>query len=387
MIARSSEGEILELLANFPAVALVGPRQSGKTTLARAMAESTEDEWLHLDLERPSDLNKLEHAEYFFSANRHRRIALDEVQRAPWLFPLLRAEIDADRRPGRFLLLGSASPQLMNSVAESLAGRVVYYELSPLTLAEVHETVGFEQHWLRGGFPEPLQKSSAKLAQQWHRAFIISFIERDLPMLGLNTHSVDLFRLFSMLTHEQGQPENNSKLAAALGVSAPAVKRALDFMEHSYLIRRLPPWHSNAKKRLVKSPRLYLRDTGILHAWLNLGSVADVLSHPIAGFSFEAYAIAQITAHPALRQHRFYYYRTQDGAECDLLAVQNEQVDYAFEFKLSSMPNLARGTHEAIADLKPRWFYVVTPNGGEYPIGVRAMHIDINELDARLRNG
>ncbi|MEX2596609.1 MAG: ATP-binding protein [Salibacteraceae bacterium] len=367
MFKRVLESELRESMTESPAVGLLGPRQVGKTTLAKTIMLSYED-CLYLDLERPSDLSKLSNAEYFLANNRNKTIILDEVQRKPDLFPLLRSEIDAHPVPGRFVLLGSASPELIRTSAESLAGRIVYHQLSPLLLQEVAHQFSFEDHWLKGGFPEPLQKRNQKAGTKWFESFLSSYIERDLPAIGLNTTGVNLYRLFAMLAHEQGQPENDTKLSLALGVKSPTVKRALDYIEQAFLIRRLPAWFSNAKKRIVKSPRLYFTDSGLLHHLQNVDSFNDLLGNPNIGFSFEGYCINQITGNPNMSAYQFYYYRTQDGTECDLLAVKNNSIVAAFEFKLTSSPEVTKSMMNSITDLKPKHFFLVTPQSEVYEL-------------------
>lgn len=368
MFDRVFNTDLEESLKEFPAIGILGPRQVGKTTLAKSLISKRTKPTIYLDLERPSDIAKLQNAELFFTNNRDKCVILDEVQRMPELFPILRSEIDDHRIAGRFVLLGSASPELIRTSSESLAGRIIYHELSPFLFDEIKTESNIENHWLFGGFPEPFLKKDVKAKSRWFDSFIRSYIERDLPALGLNTSKVDLSRLLSMIAHEQGQPENNSKLAQSLGVKSPTIKNTIDFLEQAYLIRRIPAWFSNAKKRIVKSPRLYMRDTGILHHLLGIDSYNGLLSHPILGFSFEAYAISQIMGHPENKDYSFYYYRTQDGTECDLLAVKNDTIVAAFEFKMTSNPTISKGIRNAIQDLNPKNFYIVIPRAEKYQI-------------------
>lgn len=379
MITRESYSELKENLEEFPSIGILGPRQVGKTTLAKSLLQE-DSNYIYLDLERPSDLAKLQNAELFFELNRDKRIILDEVQRMPELFPLLRSEIDAYRGNGRFVLLGSASPDLLRTSSESLAGRIVYHELNPLSLRETQGIISPENLWLYGGFPEPALKSNKTSTWKWYSNFIRTYIERDLPMLGLNTTSIDLNRLFTMLAHEAGQQENDSKLALALGVKSPTIKNALNYLEQAFLIRRIPAWFSNAKKRVVKAPKLYFRDTGILHSNLGIETMPQLLGHPITGFSFETFAINSIISNPKYFGHQFYYYRTQDGTECDLIAVKNNEIIEGFEFKMSSNPTVTKSMKNAIEDLDLPRLTVVTPNSGNFPIDRKIQVKSINEL-------
>ncbi|GAB5539419.1 MAG: ATP-binding protein [Salibacteraceae bacterium] len=380
MIERLITSRILESIAEFPAIGILGARQVGKTTLAKSLIKTTEKEFVYLDLEKPSDAVKLNNAEYYFASNRDKCLILDEVQRKPELFPILRAEIDEHRIPGRFLLLGSASPELIRTSSESLAGRIEYHQLNPFIEEEIAKEYDKTSHWQFGGFPEVHFIAKAVTKNRWLDSFIQSYIERDLPLLGLNTTSVDLYRLLSMIAHSQGEPENDSNLANALGVKSPTIKRTIDFLEQSYLVHRLPAWFSNAKKRIVKSPRLYFSDTGILHRLLDINSHEQLLGHPILGKSFEAYCINQIIHHPDARGIQFYYYRTQDGTECDLVAVKNGHVLAGFEFKMKEQPTVTKSMQNSIEDLKPKEFYIVTPVNDLYQIRDNIWIMGIEQL-------
>ncbi|MEZ4722401.1 MAG: ATP-binding protein [Flavobacteriales bacterium] len=379
MFQREIAIHISESMREFPAIGIIGSRQVGKTTLAKSLAPSLQKEALYLDLERPSDLIKLSNAEYFLAQNRDKCLILDEVQRTPEIFPILRSEIDEHREPGRFILLGSASPALMRASSESLAGRIDYFELPPLLYSEVIEEVSMEEHWLFGGYPEPLQKKGSARTR-WHEAFLRSYIERDLPQLGLNTSSIDLRRLLTMLAYEQGYMENDSKLAVALGVKSPTVKRTIDFIEEAFLIHRVPAWFTNAKKRIVKSPKIYFSDSGLYHHLLGITDYDSLLSHPSAGFSFEGYVINQIIHDPKLAGFEFYHYRTQDGTECDLIAVKNGKVKYGFEVKLGSIQSLTKSTLNSMMDLQPEKLFLVTPNSSSSEIQPRIFMTNPAEL-------
>ena len=294
MINRRILPDIERSLAEFPAMALLGPRQAGKTTLARVVAGAHPDS-LFLDLERPSDLAKLADPELFLSRQAGRLVVLDEIQRQPELFAVLRVLIDEQRRPGRFLLLGSASPQLLNQASESLAGRIAFHELAPFDVSEIQPGLaGLRDFWLRGSFPPSWLAQSDAASFAWREAFIATHLERDIPAFGIRVPGATLRRFWQMLAHLHGQPWNASRLAASFGVSAPTVQHYLDILEATYMLRRLPPFQANLGKRLVKSPKVYLRDSGILHALLGIASIDDLAGHPIVGASWEGWALEQI---------------------------------------------------------------------------------------------
>ena len=268
---------VAEALAKFPVVALVGARQVGKTTLARVLQRETVGGSVYIDLERPTDLAKLEAPELYLEMHAHELVILDETQRMPDLFPLLRSLVDADRRNGRFLLLGSASPDLVRQSSESLAGRVVHLELSPLSLEEVGATMeNVWRLWQRGGFPRSFLAQTDADSLQWREAFIQTYLERDLPTLGVRIPSATLHRFWRMLAHSHGQLWNASKIAASLGISAPTARHYLDILQDTFVVRQLQPYHANLKKRLVKRPKAYLRDSGLLHALLQLETLEDL---------------------------------------------------------------------------------------------------------------
>ena len=370
---------MLKRLTIFPAVVLVGPRQVGKTSLTEAIRNQIGRPSLYLDLERRVDLAKLEDLEGLAERNLGQLIILDEIQRYPALFPELRSIIDRNRDPGRFLLLGSASPQLIKDSSESLAGRVAYLELGGLQLREVAELYDYRSHWFRGGFPDGLLAMDAESSSLWREAFITSYLERELPRLGLAVSPGVINRLWTLLAHSTAEVSNVSKLAAALEVSSATLKRYLDFLEQAYLIRRLQPYFPNVKKRLVKSPKLYLRDTGILHELLGIKTYEQLLSHPILGSSWETYIVEQIQV-LSPRGHQFYYYRTQNGAEMDLVITRGGQVQSVVEIKHNKSPRLTKGFYSAAEDLGADRRFVVAPvegvqrtKSGEWLIGPDAL--------------
>jgi len=366
-LLRSAEKDINQLSAQFPAVAIVGPRQVGKTSLARHLATLWPQPSVYLDLENPADLNKLNDPGLFLEPLHGQTVILDEVQRVPGLFPILRGLIDRHRVPKRFILLGSASPDLIRDASESLAGRIAYYELSPMAYTEVEHLTDYRTHWLRGGFPDSLLAKDEAESNRWRDNFIQTYLERDLPMLGLSANPVLTRRLWTMLAHLNGGLLNLESLGNSLGVSAPTVRRYLDFFESSYMIRRIQPWHVNIPKRLVKSPKIYIRDTGILHALLAISTFEQLQGYPALGSSWEAYIIQEIASMLPPR-HELCFYRTQDGTEADQVIVKAGVPDILIEIKYSTTPALTKSMHIAAADLQTRRNVIVAPVADNYPL-------------------
>ena len=371
MLPRYLEAAVAASLRRFPAVALVGARQTGKTTLARILLRRRRGRALLLDLERPSDLGKLAEPELYLQPLADRLVVLDEVQRAPGLFAVLRALIDARRRPGRFLLLGSASPDLLRQSAESLAGRVVTHELGPLALHEVGSQNG-ARLWLRGGFPGSYLARSEAASLAWRAAFVSTHLERDLPQLGIRVPAANVRRFWTMLAHAHGQLWNASRIGASLGLTVPTMRHYLDILSATFMVRELPPFHANLKKRLVKTPKVYLRDSGILHALLGLQSTDALLAHPASGASWEGWVIEQACA-LAGAGARASFYRTAAGAEIDLLLERPGKSMLAFEIKRSAAPRPTKGLIAAMGDLGLRKAYVVCPVRERYAL---ARHIE-----------
>lgn len=368
MIKRLLQKELTGLLKQFPAVAILGPRQVGKTTLARQLAAAKKDKAVYLDLEKAADRNRLSDAHSYLQSQQGKCMILDEVQLMPELFSVLRPVIDEFRKPGRFILLGSASPALVKGVSESLAGRMVYTELAPVTLTELPRNISRQQHWFRGGFPEALLAKTDAASRQWMNSFIRSYVERDMEILfGVNFSKATMQRLWAMLAHTSGNVWNAETYARSLGVTAPTILRYLDYLEAGYMMRRLLPWFVNTKKRLVKSPKVYVRDTGVLHSLLSVASPDDLLSHPVAGASWEGYVVEQVAAGKSA-DLQLYYYRTQDGAECDMVLVKGIKVLACIEIKMSNAPAISRGFIHCIEDLKPKYKYIITPQSEEYII-------------------
>lgn len=366
MIQRQLQKEILRLMKQFPAVAILGARQVGKTTLAKEIAATQKRPTLYLDLENPLDARKLLDPYTFLTANKNCCIIIDEVQTIPTLFSVLRSVIDNDRRNGRFILLGSASPQLVKGVSESLAGRIAYRELAPINLLELPEKISKERHWLRGGFPTPLQVRTDKMATEWMSGFIRSYVERDLNMLfNISLTSNILTRLLSMLAHINGGTWNAEEIARSLGITAPTVNKYVDFLQGAFLVNKLSPFHTNSKKRLVKAPKIYIRDSGMLHQLSNVHSMISLRGHPVIGSSWEGYVVEQIQR---LKPHdvAMFYYRTQTGAECDIVLVRGVQAIAAIEVKLNNAPTISRGNLQSIIDLKTKKNFIVVPDVDDY---------------------
>ncbi|MEM9389766.1 MAG: ATP-binding protein [Bacteroidota bacterium] len=365
MIKRILEAELHYSLQEFPITGVVGPRQIGKTTLVKNTVLSQPG--VYLDLERNSDLNKLSDPELFLSLHADKTVILDEIQHKPDLFPLLRSLIDENKRPGRFIILGSASPELLKQSSESLAGCINYLELNALNLLETAGTVSLNDLWLYGGYPDPALSKKPKFVKNWHRSFIQSYIERDLPQYGLPAHPLVTSRLLQMIASGNGTILNYSSFAKSLSLSMPTIKTYIGFLVSAYLVSFLNPWHSNSKKRLVKSPRIYLRDTGMLHYLQGIHEYDELLGNMYVGNSWEGFVMHQVQA-VLETDDELYYYRTQDGAEIDLLVRRSNKWLAAAEIKLTNSPSVSKGTYVAIEDLKLDLLYVITPGAETYPL-------------------
>ncbi len=377
MIRRTLQPHVERLLRRHPVVVLLGPRQVGKTTLANAILRGWEGRAVYLDLELPSDANKLRDPELYLRRLSDSLVILDEIQRVPDLFPVLRALVDQHRTPGRFLLLGSASPELTRHASETLAGRVVRCELGPFGIAE---TGPIDRLWVLGGHPPGFLAADDEASFEWREAFIATFLERDIPQLGIRVPSAQMRRFWTMLAHSHGQVWNASRIAAGLGLTAPTVRRYLDILEGTFVARQLQPYHANVRKRLVKSPKVFLRDSGLLHALLGLRTMDDLLGHPAVGSSWEGFVIEQVLALP-LGGHRPYFYRTAAGAEIDLVLVGARGKPVAVEVKYLAAPGLGKGFWNAYRDLGCERGFVVYPGDAAYPLGEGVTALPITHLD------
>jgi len=390
MIPRVAKARLLDLLQRFPAVALLGPRQAGKTTLALSLEEQLKPQALYLDLELPSDRAKLADPELYLSQHRDRLVILDEIHRLPDIFQTLRSLIDRRRRTGKkvsqFLLLGSASMDLMHQSAETLAGRIAYLELTPFTAAEVGGTSPSapDALWLRGGFPESFLADDDEGSFEWRTAFIQTYLERDVPALGPRVPAETLRRFWQMLAHNQGQMFNGAQLAAGLGVSGHTIARYLDILVDLLLVRRLQPWASNVRKRLVRSPKVYVRDSGLVHALLGIRTQEELFGHPIVGPSWEGMLIENILSSlPATV--RSWFYRTSAGAEIDLVLEFGHKNIWAIEIKRSiSNPVPSKGFYIGCADLKAARQIVLYPGKESYRTDPRSEVMSLDQFMKEL---
>ena len=360
VIERKITEQVLRNLTYFPVVGIVGPRQVGKTTLAKILQHGLNGPSLHLDLELNEDLYKLDNPQVYLQMHADKCVIIDEIQRLPSIFPLLRALIDQDRRPARFIILGS--PEIVRPSSEFLAGRIAYSELTPFSLLEA-QSGGFDQsaHWFLGGFPNALMAPDTKFARTWLQNFIYTFMEKDIRLLGYNINVPTMDRLLKMLAYSHGTMLNVADISRSMGISLPTINKYIDLLEGGFLVRRLQPYFANFGKRLVKTPKIYLRDTGILHSLANIPSFDALFGHPLIGASWEGYVIEQIYRCLEYRAWSFYYYRTQTGAEIDLMLISPSGKMTCIEIKNSNNPVLSKGFYLSVADLKPHFKYIITP--------------------------
>lgn len=368
MLDRILTPVLLDALANSPAVALLGPRQTGKTTMALEAARASGRPYLYLDLESEQDRAKLAQAELYLADHVDKLLILDEVHRTPGLFPILRGLIDRNRREGRhagnYLLLGSASLDLLKQSGETLAGRVAYLELAPFTMQETRH-LPQDTLWLRGGFPESLLAPSNARSLRWRQDFIRTYLERDIPQFGQRIAAETLRRFWGMLAHHQGCLLNTAQFARNLGVDAKTAASYLDLLVDLLLVRSLPPWQANLGKRLVKSPKVYVRDSGLVHVLLAIPDKETLLAHPVLGQSWEGFVVENLL-NSAPEGIQGYFYRSSGGAEIDLLLCWPNGELWAVEIKRSLTPKLERGFHAACADLKPARKLVIYPGEESY---------------------
>lgn len=392
MIKRIAQTEIAQLLDKFPAVGILGPRQVGKTTLAAEIGASLNPNPIYLDLESPGDQAKLREPEAYFELYKGRLIILDEIQRIPELFAILRGVIDRRRRQGlrtgQFLILGSASLDLLKQISETLAGRIAYKELSGLMVSEIPLQTPQEQDklWLRGGFPDSFLAQNDAASLRWRLNFISAYLERDVPRLGPRIPTVTLRRLWTMLAHSQGGQLNIAQLGDNLDISGPTAKRYIELLDDLLLIRTLQPWSGNVGKRLVKLPKVYIRDSGLTHALLNIISQDDLMGHPVISASWEGFVIENLLSNLPVGMTPWFY-RTSAGTEIDLILEHGANQRYAIEIKRSLAPSLSKGFYlgcEAIGATKR---FLVYPGKERYPIAkdvtVLSLIDMINELKSR----
>lgn len=363
-IERTEKPKVIKSLKSFPVVAILGPRQVGKTTLAKSIAADIGGKSVYLDLENPADYTKLTEPVLYLKDNADKLVIIDEIHLKPELFPILRSMVDENGANSRFLILGSASPELLNKSSQSLAGRIKYHELNPFSVFEVGME-NISELWIRGGFPDAYLTATLDDSFDWIAAFVQTFLERDLGMLGFRLSPHNMRRVWTMLAHYHGAVVNYSALSNSLDVSNVTVKHWIDVLEDTYMLRTLRPWSGNTKKRLVKSPKIYLRDSGILHNLLGVEEMEKLLSNPILGASWEGFIIEQIAA-TAPDRSQFSFYRNSSGNEVDMIVDTPKSGTIAFEIKRSLSPSLSNGTYSALKDISPDKAYVIYSGDDSY---------------------
>jgi len=377
-IQRKIEDTIKQYLKIFPVVAVLGPRQCGKSTLVKRLSQN----WgasVYLDLQSDEDLAKLNQPEYFFQSNADSILCLDEIQLVPELFSILRSVIDKNRQNGKFILLGSASRDLIQQTSESLAGRIGMVYLSPFTINELDELEGFNLNtfWLRGGFPDSYLADNDGFSVIWRENFIKTFIERDIPQLGFQIPALQLKRLLVMCAHNQGQLINYSKLGESLGLTHPTIRRYTDLLEQTFILRTIPPFEANVKKRLVKSPKVFVRDSGLLHQLLAITDFNSLLGNPVFGSSWEGMVVENVIVNKP--DWNYYFYRTATGDELDLILEKGNQ-RIAIECKASTAPKLTKGFNRALKAEKPQKTYVIIPAPVSYEIALNITVCGLSEF-------
>ena len=389
--SRYLEGKLLDSLKNFPVTAVTGPRQCGKSTLVKQLVTMLNDktkkrksgaavDFVYLDLERPSDLRKLDNAEWFLSAQKGKLICIDEIQHKPDLFPLIRSLVDEWDKTGCFLILGSASRDLLKQSSESLAGRVSYKRLTPFLWNEIELKNSMEHYFSVGGFPRSFLAPNEELSYQWRVDFISTFLERDLLQWKEFTPAA-MSRLWRMLAHVNGQTVNYSVLASSLGISSVSVKNYIDLLASTYMVEIVPPWFSNLSKRLVKAPKIYIADSGITAALLGLRSFDEISGHPVFGSLWEQIVLANLRGW--FPQAEICHYRTSNGAETDFV-VRIDRYVYAIECKASFDPVLSKGNYLSFEDIAPKHIFIVTPSPDSWPFKPGIDVVSLTELRERL---
>lgn len=371
-IERSITQILNKHMENFPCVVLLGARQVGKSTLARAYIKSKSNA-LYLDLEDPVDVAKLAEPSSFLDANSEKIICMDEIQRAPEIFQVLRSYLDKNKRNGQLLLLGSASRDLIRQSSESLAGRVSFLEITPFLANEVENV---RRLWVQGGYPESYLKDE-EFSFEWRKNYIRTFLERDIPNLGIRVPATTIRRFWQMIAHSNGSLLNQSNLASSMGVTSATIKHYIDILEGTFVIYQLQPFHTNTKKRLVKAPKVYIRDTGLLHCLLGIETMNDLLGHPILGSSFESMVINSVKAN--CPRYELSFYRTSSGSEIDLVLERGLE-KICIEIKASMAPRLTQGFYEALKVIKPNKTFVVAQVGDPYPVGENIKVLNLKSL-------
>lgn len=380
-LPRKIETETLKALQNNPVVAITGPRQCGKSTLAKHLAKDFPSS-IYLDMERPSDLHKMENAEWFLSTQRGKLICIDEIQRKPELFPLIRSLVDEWETNGAFMVLGSASHELLMQSSESLAGRISYKRLTPFLWDEVSDYYSKETFLSRGGFPRSILAAYDETSFEWRSDFISTFLERDLLFWRTFTPAT-MRRLWQMLAHVNGQTTDYTTLAKSLGLSSATIKQYIDLLESTFMLEVVQAYHSNQGKRLIKAPKLYIADSGITSTLLGLHSFTAIAGHPALGTIWEQIILSSIKG--SLKDGAVYFYRTQHGAELDFIIETNKTI-YAVECKASMTPTLTRGNYNAIEDIQPRHTFVVAPVEAGWKVNQTTDVVSVSELIERLKD-
>ena len=392
MLRRLLEDKIIQALTTMPVVALLGPRQVGKTTLALELANNKLDkDVVYIDLERDSDLGRLNEPETYLQRFANKLLIIDEVQRKPDLFRTLRSLVDerrrAGERAGQFLLLGSASRDLIQHSSETLAGRIRFLELSPFSIFELlsnaPQDFDMERLWMRGGFPDSYLAGDDDESWDWRSDFIASYVERDIPLMGPKVPATRMKRFWTMLAHWHGQQVNMSSLGKSLEVDHKTIRFYLDILTDFYMVRQLQPWAGNTRKRLVKSPKVYLRDSGLLHVLLNISDYETLLSHPVLGASWEGFVLESIIQSLS-NKWQYSYYRTSGQTELDLVLEGPKNEVFAIEIKRSIAPKVSKGFHSASDDIKATGKFVVYPGEDRFPLGHDTEAINLNAFFAEL---
>lgn len=379
-LQRENNQDILDAVQNFPVTAIIGPRQCGKSTLVKHLIKNHYPESIYLDLERPSDLEKLNDAEWFLSTQKGKLICIDEIQRKPELFPLIRSLVDEWNRPSCFVVLGSASRDLLMQSSETLAGRIIYKQLTPFLSSEL-PNLSIEKYFERGGFPRSFLATNDKVSFEWRTSFISTFLERDL-LQWVNFTPATMRRLWQMLAHINGQTVNYSSLGNSLGVSNQTVKNHIDLLKSTYMVDVVEPYISNLGKRLVKAPKVYISDSGIVSALLNIRSFTDLAGHPSFGAIWEGIVLANLRGN--FPDAEISFYRTTGGAEMDFVIKINRQT-IAIECKATYAPSLSKGNYSAIEDIQPKHTLIITPSPDSWSMSKKIDVVSLNESILKLK--